>query len=367
MQKIDIPKTGYKKGLAKYGQVKQGLIDFAKTRNLPEGYRFPSVDDLALIFGVNRLTANRAMEELAREGFVERIPGVGSLLKKTQQKESIGILIPSLLMMEKETNQKEWFVLQQVMQGIMKGLSENRIQWEILQLSTLQNSSQKIKTIIEKNINGILFLNSFMLEQEERLLMAVKAKKIPSVIAYNTYKDYGFPSVLVDKATGIRKGLEHLIGHGHTRIAYVEKLFQERRKVVPRAYSDVLREHGWEVKENWIWTENEIPYLKEKIAETGVTGIYFNRDLAAIEAMEALGKSGIKIGKDIAIVGYDNIGEAFHCNPPLTTVEPHRATAGYYSVKMLLSEMNNTPAETIRMVPELIVRESCGCKKKNGE
>jgi DNA-binding LacI/PurR family transcriptional regulator len=363
MQKTDIPRIAYDRSLAKYGQVKQGILDFVKTRNLQEGYRFPSADELAVIFGVNRLTANRAMEELAREGVIERIPGVGSLLKKLPQKESIGILIPSLLLMEKETNRKEWFVLQQVMQGIMKGLAEKRILWEIVELSSLQNTSAKIKTIIEKNINGILFLNSFRPKPEKALLTALRNKKIPFVIAYNINGIYGYPSVFVDKTAGFRKALRHLAEHGHRKIALVDRFPMDDSKTIPLFYSEVLEEHGLEIKKEFLWNEQEVSLIKEKIDQTGITGIFFTRDLIALEAMEVLGKSDIKVGRDIGIVGYDNIIESLHCKPALTTVEPHRAMAGYYAVKMLLSEMNKAPVETIRLVPDLVIRESCGCKK----
>ncbi len=364
MQTIDIPKPSYDKGLAKYSRVKQGILDFIKTRNLQEGYRFPSAEDLSEIFGVNRLTANRAMEELAREGVVERIPGVGSILKKTQQEEHIGILIPSLLLMEKESNRKEWFVSQQVMQGIMKGLAENRIEWEIIELSTMQSPFEKIRTITDRKINGILFVNHLIMSAENDLSILLRKKKIPFVAAYNTYKITDTPSVFVDKKAGIKKGLQHLIEHGHRKIAYVERATPDGTEIIPEIFSNVFQEHGMETRKDWIWTEDAIPSLKQKIAETGVTGIFFSRDLSAIEAIKVLENSGIQAGKDVAVVGYDNIAEAPHCSPPLTTVDPHRTTAGYYAVKMLLSEMNNAPTETIKLVPDLVIRESCGCRKK---
>jgi len=364
MQKINILKTDYEKGVSKYKQVKKRIEEFITINNLSEGYRFPNVDEIALMFGVSRFTANRAMEELAREGIIERRPGVGSILKQKRTKESIVILIPSLRSMEKEYNREEWFITQDVMQGVIKGLINTGIHWEILELSNLQSESQKINKIIERQCTGVLFLTGFMLGTEKNLAAAIKDKGIPVVIAYNIHKPCEYPSVFIDKQEGFKEGLMHLMKHGHRKIAFVRKKFPLAAKSVLPVYPDIFKEIGLEMNNDWLWEEKDIPYLKEKILKTDVTGIFFNRDLAAIEAIDILKKSGIEVGKDIAVVGYDNIEEASYCSPSLTTLDPHRKGAGYNAIKMLLAAMENIPAETIRMVPDLIIRESCGCTRQ---
>ena len=63
---------------APYLRVKQYLKDeLSRARWLP-GELMPSEADLVAQFGVSRMTVNRALRELAAEGFVERVQGVGT-------------------------------------------------------------------------------------------------------------------------------------------------------------------------------------------------------------------------------------------------------------------------------------------------
>jgi GntR family transcriptional regulator len=65
----------------KYETIKQFLIHGISSRTFTDAV--PSENQLAERFGVSRMTARRALDELERDGAVERFPGKGTFIRKT--------------------------------------------------------------------------------------------------------------------------------------------------------------------------------------------------------------------------------------------------------------------------------------------
>ena len=71
-----------KKKYPKYEKIKDYVIKGIKARNFTDAV--PSENQLAEAFGVSRMTARKAIDAIEREGFVERVPGKGTFVKKKQ-------------------------------------------------------------------------------------------------------------------------------------------------------------------------------------------------------------------------------------------------------------------------------------------
>jgi GntR family histidine utilization transcriptional repressor len=63
-----------------YAGVKQMILDRIHSGEWPPKYRVPSENELVAELGVSKMTANRALRELASEGELVRIQGVGSFV-----------------------------------------------------------------------------------------------------------------------------------------------------------------------------------------------------------------------------------------------------------------------------------------------
>jgi GntR family transcriptional regulator, histidine utilization repressor len=70
MQKIGVP----------FQQIKALVREKVRTRAWHIGERIPSEAELATVFGVARMTVNRALRELTEEGMLERVTGVGTFV-----------------------------------------------------------------------------------------------------------------------------------------------------------------------------------------------------------------------------------------------------------------------------------------------
>ena len=72
--------------LPRFALIKQYLQSQIESGDWPIGTCTPSENELAASFSVSRMTARRALQELADEGMLSRIPGQGSFVAKPEKK-----------------------------------------------------------------------------------------------------------------------------------------------------------------------------------------------------------------------------------------------------------------------------------------
>ena len=72
-----------------YAKVKDHIATHIRSGAWEPGRRVPSENELVESFGISRMTANRALRELHAEGFVERVPGVGTFVKEPPARSSL--------------------------------------------------------------------------------------------------------------------------------------------------------------------------------------------------------------------------------------------------------------------------------------
>jgi len=72
-----------------YAKVKEHILDNIRSGVWEPGARVPSENELVASFGISRMTANRALRELTAEGFLARLPGVGTFVKEAPARSSL--------------------------------------------------------------------------------------------------------------------------------------------------------------------------------------------------------------------------------------------------------------------------------------
>ena len=72
-----------------YAKVKDHIVAQIRSGAWAPGARVPSENELVERFSISRMTANRALRELNAEGFVERVPGVGTFVKEPPARSSL--------------------------------------------------------------------------------------------------------------------------------------------------------------------------------------------------------------------------------------------------------------------------------------
>lgn len=72
-----------------YAKVKDHILENIRSGAWEPGQRVPSENELVESFGISRMTANRALRELTAEGFLKRVPGVGTFVKEAPALSSL--------------------------------------------------------------------------------------------------------------------------------------------------------------------------------------------------------------------------------------------------------------------------------------
>lgn len=88
------------------------------------------------------------------------------------------------------------------------------------------------------------------------------------------------------------------------------------------------------------------------------TAIFAANDFSAIGVLGVLRERSLRPGRDIAVVGYNDIPICSELTIPLTTVHsPHREI-GAHAAEMLLAVTHGLPASSVALTPRLVVRQS---------
>jgi DNA-binding LacI/PurR family transcriptional regulator len=90
------------------------------------------------------------------------------------------------------------------------------------------------------------------------------------------------------------------------------------------------------------------------------TAVFASNDQMALGIIHAAHDLGLSVPHDLSVVGFDDIPEAKHFIPALTTVRQDFAQLGGMAIDLLLADIEGSepPAPVVLEVPELIVRAS---------
>ena len=91
------------------------------------------------------------------------------------------------------------------------------------------------------------------------------------------------------------------------------------------------------------------------------TAVLCFNDISAIGCIRALHDAGLKVPGDVSVLGFDDIQSASYSVPSLTTIRQPLLDMGSLAANVLLNKMKGKRyAETLKVDPELMVRESTG-------
>lgn len=149
----------------------------------------------------------------------------------------------------------------------------------------------------------------------------------------------GYEYMLYDNKAGVRDAVEFLIRQNKKKIAYLagrEMNIDARERLA--SYRETMERYGLAVEEKNIVKCNMTRYIHEEAEKLlddnpDVEAILCVNDDVALCLYEVLKRRKIEIGKDIAVIGFDDLPYACKMNPPLSSVRAEASELGYYSIK----------------------------------
>ncbi len=222
-------------------------------------------------------------------------------------------------------------------------------------------------------VDGLIVVRTRENDDRVRLL---SNHNFPFVAFGRTNDELDFPFVDEDSATGMKMLVQHFIDLGHKRIGLIAPpkglMFGHFRR---QSFYETMGENGLPVLPEWViegdMTQRGGASAVKSLLEATPrpTAIIGGNDLMAIGAIKQIQESGLQVGRDIAVGGFDDIAMSAFINPSLTTVHQPIYEIGQQICAMLIDTINGRPLSNphILLTPTLIVRESSGQKMEDSK
>jgi DNA-binding LacI/PurR family transcriptional regulator len=234
-----------------------------------------------------------------------------------------------------------------------------------------QRESGIVKALRQRQVDGIAFAS---VRLDDREVTALARDGVQIVLASRHLPDAEVDMVLVDSFRGAQLAVEHLIGHGHKRIAYVggpESIaqFQDRlrgwRHSLEAAGLPILPELCLSLEKMDIdagaAAANKLLGLSEP-----PTAIFAATDNLAFGILKACDQVRCPVPDRLALVGFDNVPFGEIALVPLTSVDGAGLLIGQRSMALLIDRIESGVKRTTNRIyilePRLRIRRSCGCR-----
>lgn len=189
--------------------------------------------------------------------------------------------------------------------------------------------------------------------------------------------DYNITTITMDFRNGVRSALDYLTELGHEKIAYIggkeyinggEPIYDERRETYLRYMKERNKFKKEYMLEDSFNTTSGYELCKKLLScRTMPTAIFAASDAIAFGVIKAVKEAGLKIPKDISLVGFNNEEMSEFTSPSLTTIDAPAYDMGQHGANLLYGMTNfknGTPLK-VKIPCRLVTRESCGRVKRN--
>ncbi|WP_458734198.1 substrate-binding domain-containing protein [Zobellella taiwanensis] len=222
-----------------------------------------------------------------------------------------------------------------------------------------------LRMLLEKRVDGLLVICTDTPPSLTELLH--QHPELPLVML-DWSRNNDFADIIHDNADiGGHLAGKYLIEQGHRRFACITgQLHKGTSRLRLDGFTSALAEAGLTLPPDHIIEgdfETDSGYRAMQALlrrQTDATAVFAFSDTMAFGALCAITQAGLRVPRDISVIGYDDVNLARFTSPPLTTISHPKRTLGRWALELLLKrikEKDHRP-EQLELQPRLVVRES---------
>ncbi|MGE9553363.1 ribose operon transcriptional repressor RbsR [Erwinia amylovora] len=225
--------------------------------------------------------------------------------------------------------------------------------------------NRSLETLLQKRVDGLLIMCTESHIPSAEILN--RYPSIPSVMMDWSPFEGGSDIIQDNSLLGGEMATRYLISRGYTRIACIAGP-QDKTPARLRleGYQQAMKTAGLPILPDYVVNgdfefEGGYNAMNQLLAVHPLPqAIFTSNDAMAVGVYHALFQAGLTVGRDIAVIGYDDIELARYMTPPLTTVHQPKDELGELAIDTLIHRLADPGAsqQLLVLTPELIERGS---------
>ena len=333
--------------------------------------RSVTLADVAEVAGVSASTASRALNgrgelsDATRAAVLEAAealrfqPSELARSLRTRTSYTVGFVVPDVASPFYASALKgAQQVLAQAGYRVMLMDSEQEVAGEVAALGTL----------LKHQVDGLLVSTTGL--PERTFDEVVGRSGTPCVFFDGILGDAGAGSVSLENEAGIAELVDHLVEHGHERIALLAGSQTETSGVERlTSFRATMRRHrlrvrdGYERPSPWSLDSGRLESRTLLALTPPPTAVVAASVELALGCMSACRERGVRIPDDLALGSFDDSYFGELLDPPLTSIAYDPEEVGRAAARLLVDAMRDAGSDRRELlVPvHLVRRRSCGC------
>lgn len=339
------------------------------------GDTLPIELDLVKQYNFSRVTIQKAMKELAKEGLIYRIAGKGTFIGEQAHKTMVKSPMICVIVTDRDN---EIFNL---IYGIEEILAKNSYLYSLHFLNkaldpspdneTNETYDMVLKRVAGMNPQGIICYPPNSIDGYDGYSEILK-RGIPLILLDKEFGRFPINCVVSDNYRGMYDLTQYLIGLGHTNIAYLSfnMMFGDTLEKRRLGFYDCLYNSHIPFHEEYVLDKGNdytdfirtLPDLLKSHPE--ITAIICANDSIAYRCYPVLTEMGYKIPDDLSICSFDGFEDGKFLQPPLTSMRQNLFKIGQIAADAMISLIKGNEKNAARYffkyaIPaELIERQS---------
>lgn len=226
----------------------------------------------------------------------------------------------------------------------------------------------EIRLLLELRVDGLMIVPPLHTTRAD-IYVQLRNMGKPFVMIDRYLRNVACHAVTTDNMVGGWMATRHLISLGYRRIGHIrgphrttssDELFAGYKKAMKEARAPI--DAGWISGEGFEEQDGYEAMRRLMDYHARPRSVFAVNDVVAVGAIRYCRERALRIPEDVALVGYSDISYMAFLNPPLTTVRENTGAMAKAAFDILCAAIHNRhqPVKRIRIMPELIVRASCG-------
>ncbi|MFG6446269.1 LacI family DNA-binding transcriptional regulator [Microbacterium sp. P07] len=332
------------------------------TEPASKGWQRPNIYDVAKIAGVSHMTVSRVLNEHPniRQTTRERVLQVIEEMNYTRSSIARALATRRAMRIGVLVDSPVQYGPNSTLRALESAAREAG--YSISAVSISDDGGLRVdEGVVELVTQGVDALCVIAPRESALDLLGQRVEGIPTLII-KSEPHAGMHTVGVDQARGAELAVAHLVSLGHRSIAHVAgplDWFDARAR--NEAWHATLVRGDLPLSEPFVgdWTSDFGYELGSSGELAGATAVFAANDQMALGVIHGLATRGIRVPADVSVVGVDDLPDARHFLPPLTTVRQDFAALGTRALQLVVDAIGGETAEQHEMIePTLVVRDS---------